>query len=427
MKETNFRVKNIRLLFIVGILCMFFLGVTQVQGSWTSGGPDQTLIRGLAVDPTSSDTVFATLSGGESSLATTTNGGNSWDYLVDPPTDLRAVAVDPLWPSTIFVGKVMEYQRDVYIYKSTNGGQSWTGTALFHLLSTPTDMIGVSDIWVDPSNSNTILVAVQGGTDFVGLHGGGVYRSTDGGTTWHRTPVSLIIQSVTTLAADPQNSQILYYGTSGWGYVYQSTNGGSIWTRISPGGEWAPSVRDIEVDLNSHVYAATSEGLMKWDGSDWTELTGLPTDDIRAIAIDRSTAPGTVYVGSGEYGVFVSQDGGSTWIDFNEDLGNLFIRELAISASQPIILYAGTVYGGVWSNSVSTPPEDEDDDDGVGCFIATAAFGSYVEPHVMVLRDFRDRFLLFNSIGKGFVRLYNTYLPPIAEPTSSTSMTIYGR
>jgi hypothetical protein len=52
---------------------------------------------------------------------------------------------------------------------------------------------------------------------------------------------------------------------------------------------------------------------------------------------------------------------------------------------------------------------------GGGCFIATVAYGSMMEPHVKVLREFRDRFLLQYSIGNTFVRIYNTYSPAMAE------------
>jgi hypothetical protein len=43
---------------------------------------------------------------------------------------------------------------------------------------------------------------------------------------------------------------------------------------------------------------------------------------------------------------------------------------------------------------------------GDGCFIATAAYGSPMQPYAKVLHEFRDRFRLVNTVGKGFVRLY---------------------
>ncbi|WP_394192925.1 CFI-box-CTERM domain-containing protein [Pseudoalteromonas atlantica] len=69
--------------------------------------------------------------------------------------------------------------------------------------------------------------------------------------------------------------------------------------------------------------------------------------------------------------------------------------------------------GGGTDTSLEAPKEGVSDDG--GCFIATAAYGSYFMPKVKVLRTFRDEYLLTNTPGQYFVAQYYHYSPPIAD------------
>lgn len=66
------------------------------------------------------------------------------------------------------------------------------------------------------------------------------------------------------------------------------------------------------------------------------------------------------------------------------------------------------------NKAVPSSNSNNNDDDGK-CFIATAAYGSYLDPNVQVLREFRDEYLLTNPLGMGFVSFYYKVSPPVAD------------
>jgi len=349
-------------------------------------------ITDLAVDPISPNKVLVAIK--EYHMAVTTNRGASWQYLINSPYDLGAVAIDPQNSSNIWVGNGVRSNGNctynpidntelclcnlgLYVYNSKDGGQSWT--SYWHQLwtgSTTQFDLGlctsrVSDIMIKPDDSETVLIAM---TNFYGA----LKRTTDGGDTW-----TYVGGPSSTIAADPNDSSYMYYGFQQWvsyasaGKVYSSSNGGANWGYLSLNETWpgVASVKDLEVnreflgegeDVYRPVYAATSSGLIKsaWNGSDWSweKVSGLPTDNVTALAIDLSTIPEVIYVGTNDAGVFVSDDGGSIWTPLNEGLGNLNITKLAISETEPKTLYAGTAYGGVWSLILEEPAPDTDGD-----------------------------------------------------------------
>jgi len=125
------------------------------------------------------------------------------------------------------------------------------------------------------------------------------------------------------------------------------------------------------------------------------------------------------------YRVFYREEGQNYDFDFPDwegDETTCTLYGLDDNTAYYFVSRAYDIYGNESENSVELYTADggatftvSDGGGGGGCFIATAAFGSLIEPHVRLLRQFRDRFLLTNTPGKIFVRLYYAYSPPMAN------------
>ena len=156
----------------------------------------------------------------------TTNGGINWVPLTDNLSSLSSgdVVIDPNNPNTLYLGTgELNYSLDSHygdgIFKTTDGGTSWTKIA--------TTSIGsyFSKLLVDPFNSNIVYASGNAG----------VYKSTNAGLNWSQ---SLSSGNVNSLIMDPSNSQILYAGSGSYssqGNVFKTTNGGLNWNQLPNG------------------------------------------------------------------------------------------------------------------------------------------------------------------------------------------------
>ncbi len=331
---------------------------------WTSVGPSSIYlgspgynyagrITAVVADPKVANTIYVAGAGG--GVWKTTDGGSSWTPLTDgmPWQAMGALAIDPENSQTIYAGtgepnNSGDSQYGIGIYKSTNGGTSWTLIPPASE-SNPFFRKTISKIIVDPSSSNTIYVSVCSfGVN--GLYGGGgVWKTTDGGNTWTNTTSATLNTGaqVSDMVMDPTNHLTLYaadgvlYGDAENG-IYKTTNGGSTWAlagttpsgtavgRFSLGiSNSTPPVIYTGIQ-NPSTYGLFGVYKSTDSGATWTNLPNCPDymgtqgwyDQFVAVSPKN---PNIVYVaGVTTYStpsdaILESQDGGSTWTDISND------------------------------------------------------------------------------------------------------------
>ena len=304
------------------------------QLEWRNIGPANMggRINDFAVVEADPNIVFAaTASAG---VWRTTNNGVTWEPVFDeqPVSSIGDIAVAPSDPSIVWVGSGESNNRQSSswgngVYKSTDGGDSWTNVGL-------EDTLHIGRIVIHPTNPEVVYVAATG--HLWGPNDDrGLYKTTDGGQTWTNTLFIDRDTGMTDVAMDPVSPGTLYaasyqrrrtaFGFSGGGPgsgIYKTTNGGESWRRLTdglPDGITGRVGLDIYRSDPRIVYAVVQNangGMFRSDdrGESWTRMSDTNPRPMYYSQIRIDPLNDQRIWAAGARMVY-SQDGGKTFVD----------------------------------------------------------------------------------------------------------------
>ncbi|HJW99703.1 MAG TPA: hypothetical protein VJ453_06065 [Terriglobales bacterium] len=246
-------------------------------------------VTSLAVNPFNRAQYYVGVASG--GVWKTDNDGHTWNpvFQNEGSFSIGDVKLDRHDPAVVWVGTgENNSQRSVSygdgVYKSEDGGKSWTNVGLKH-----SEHIG--RIAIHPKDSNTVFVAAEGP---LWSPGGdrGLYKTTDGGKSWKKVLNVSENTGFADVVIDSDDPNTIYAA------AYQRRR--HVWTLIDGGPE-------------SAMYRSVD------GGSSWTKLkSGLPTVDLGRIGVaispaDHNVVYATVEAAEGKGGIFRSTDRGATW------------------------------------------------------------------------------------------------------------------
>ena len=341
---------------------------------WRANGPPGGDVRSLVVDPNNPDRLyFGTL---DAQIYTSADGGRTWEFLYDfkrPKLFVDRIIVDPRDSKVLYVATHRHTDAGGF-FKSTDGGRKWRqhpalkNEALHSLIQS--------------SLNPNVLIA---GT----FHG--MYRSDDSGESWKHLPTSTTpgLEHVHSVAIDPRTTNTIYAGT--FHLPYKSTDGGQTWQSIKNGIIDDSDIFAIDIDPRdpNHVIMSACSGIYesKDAGASWAKVNGIPSQSRRTRAIlqhpslpgivfagttegfwrsDRGghkdswmvttsrqleinsitvhpSRPQTVFIGTNNYGVMISNDGGKNFLPTNGGYSGRFANVIVADREMPNRIYAATI------------------------------------------------------------------------------------
>jgi photosystem II stability/assembly factor-like uncharacterized protein len=254
---------------------------------------------------------------------------------------VRAVATDT--SGEVLYAGLVGGPQPTGIYRSDDNGRTW------QMVSSGPG-VAVNALAVHPANDAVLYAGTSGGPAATTYS---LWRSANGGQTWHSFTLGLpadaygMIPTVTALAIDPNQPEMLYVGTDGQG-VYRFDEGRHSYELIGGVSLYNAHVNGLVIGPDGRVYALTSDGLFVSDGNAWQKLESLPE-----LAVSLAVAPGdpqTLYAGSASTGAYRATDGGQTWEQISTGLDMipgvaLRVTALAADEQDPNRVVAATAYG----------------------------------------------------------------------------------
>jgi len=341
-------------------------GSEDAGRTWRYLGPKRADVKTVAVDPTNTDVLYAgvwdqgvflsedrgrtwvlasagltdkrirskfTIVAGTGEIYVGTWGGKifcshdgsrHWNLVTDGLGIARAIANDPRDPRVLFLA------TNNGLFKSTDGGQTWSATGLY---------------------SPAVHGLTSAGREFTTMFAGtehGVFRLAEN-EQWLPVNYGLRAVNVQSLFASEVSAEIAYV-VVGDGDLYKRDDETHTWAPFGPA---VPSVSTMAIDPTDpdRVLVASSTGqlYLTSDGEDtWNETWNAPSLPC-CIVFDGQDLP-TIYIGTAHHGVFKGANCGADWTPINTGLGDPTVTALAVDPTSPNIIYAATG-SGVWKTT----------------------------------------------------------------------------
>jgi hypothetical protein len=247
----------------------------------------------------------------------------------------RSLIIDPTNSNKMFTGSV-----GGGIWKSTDAGTTWK------VVDDRMASIAIGCMTFDPNDVNTIYAGTgEGFFNSDAIRGAGVLRSRDGGATWAILPSTSAWSYVNRIAVAPTNSNVILAAKQSGG-IYRSTDGGGTWTNVLPAQVGhqvmfdptsATKVMATVLDYNFSTGQWFTQASYSVDGgATWTAATGVGTTDFNA-RVEVAYAPSNTQIVYAHVGT----SGGRVWKSTN---GGQSFASVTTTGSTSASWYAN----GIW-------------------------------------------------------------------------------